>query len=582
MNNISPTSPTTTLNSKNPQKISPQTKWKYRSSSAELVSRIDPKEYQKTEEYPPDQLEIWDKFCPGHENDNFITWVNAGQEAEITKMKEAIGRIEESNLPLPSWACQSIKAWWIGHHCWVKDRYIIQRDFYIPRLAKRFHYPKEVQNAHDVYIGNLQTISHTIENLKPGDSLEKLHKEWTTYENNVISNNRLQELFIPILYHAYFSPKDVADIASRMSQMASSTYLGATIYFIGVEKLRRVVLPRKNLPPVAWNLNLKKHYDGYMENTVAHLDALSAESFIIKSKHETNIVERCRTKRRTLDKENPDVFNPFDPIYQLSKEHPPDKLFEWEEAFEDHIKSSPRYLANKAHLAESEEMKDILKKIQNRISKLLQTWEVSSIQKWFHAHRKWVTGVYNWYSTVVHSWLVSRIHYPTPLMDGQKKYLQLLAGISDIVECLKPGDTVNELMTKWIQYDQYINSFWAMYNKMHFMLVHAYFSREEQADFMRKTISRGMPWLGPIIYNVGKDVFRNTVMKREKVGDVHWHLEFGVYYIDYCENIAKHMEALKVGEAPHTLDKRQSKTVLPLLDSLWVDPSDLSEILQDD
>mmetsp|Transcript_26992 Transcript_26992/g.37963 ORF Transcript_26992/g.37963 Transcript_26992/m.37963 type:complete len:114 (-) Transcript_26992:424-765(-) len=92
--------------------------------------------------------------------------------------------------------------------------------------------------------------------------------------------------------------------------------------------------------------------------------------------------------------------------------------------------------------------------------------------------------------------------------------MKLLESISELVQALKPGDTLTVLMRKRIEYDQKIESFYDLYNRMH---VHAYFSRKDQADFMKTLVVKdALPGLGATIYHRGKEKFRKIIMKREK------------------------------------------------------------------
>jgi len=224
-------------------------------------------------------------------------------------------------------------------------------------------------------------------------------------------------------------------------------------------------------------------------------------------------------------------------------------------------------------------MKNVLIEIHRRGS--LKDWEILSIQKWFHAHQTWVVDYYKISNTATKEWFSTRFHYPSVLTEGQKEYVQVLEDISNLVESLKPGDNVYVLMTKWSKYHHKLQCFFKNFNRIHFELSHAYFSRKEHADYCAKLLEDCLsPNFGPTIYHCGKDDFRNIMMKRDKIEDSHWHLAFGVQYIQYCENVVIHMKALKSGVAPKSKNSK-APSVLTVLDDQWDVPSDLQELFMD-
>mmetsp|Transcript_1322 Transcript_1322/g.2090 ORF Transcript_1322/g.2090 Transcript_1322/m.2090 type:complete len:598 (-) Transcript_1322:398-2191(-) len=537
------------------------------------ISRIDPaknlSKYQKSDEFRPDQL---DKHPSGHLTQNLIIESDQVHLNEIKCMKQALLEVQKRG-PLPSWACQSIKTWFGVHYEWVEARYYLTRDSFIPRLEARFHFPEEVKQAGKLCFETLQCIASMVNKIKENDSLDDLQKIWSSYEKSVSLLNTLQQTMTIVLYHAFFSPTDVYNLHVRYQSKNVSARFGSFIHYMGVEKIRSEIMPREGYPPMSWSLHFKKHYDTYVKNSVANLNVLLSEKIM-----EPSLVPRPLKRRRGIGNDSRVQFDPFDPIYQVSKDFPPNKLEEWEDDFEDHLKGSPRHIANCAHLAEAADMKKVLIDIHRRGS--LKDWERLSIQKWFRSHKKWVVDYHNHFNTSCIQWCSTRFHYPSVLSEGSIEYIQTLDNISNLIESLKPGDEVHTLMTKWSEYDRKIRCFFEHFNKMHFTLVHTYFSKKDLSDYHINVAEKGTLDVGPVIYHFGEDKFRNMLMKREKIEDVHWHLVFGIQYISYCEKVAIHMKALKSGVAPKS-DNYKSSNLLSALDDLWDVPSELHALFDD-
>ena len=248
---------------------------------------------------------------------------------EITSMKKALLEVKKRGA-LRSWECESIKAWWEGHYLWVNTRYSVYRDVYIPRLGRRFHFPQDVKQALDASYEKLQMISAMIVHLKDYDTVCELLRIWLSYEQQASHYVYLVEHKMNLLYHAYFSPPETVHITKWLVNKNASTRTGSFIHYVGVDEFRSRVLPRENYPSISWSLNFKKHYEGYVENSVTHLNAL-VSGIPTRQSQEGSLVEKCRKRRRMMEQDEHIYFNPFDPIYQISKEFLPNKLEEWEE-----------------------------------------------------------------------------------------------------------------------------------------------------------------------------------------------------------------------------------------------------------
>eukprot|EP00521_Asterionellopsis_glacialis_P006508 CAMPEP_0195281498 /NCGR_PEP_ID=MMETSP0707-20130614/779_1 /TAXON_ID=33640 /ORGANISM="Asterionellopsis glacialis, Strain CCMP134" /LENGTH=663 /DNA_ID=CAMNT_0040340389 /DNA_START=67 /DNA_END=2058 /DNA_ORIENTATION=+ len=530
-----------------------------RSKSTDAISMFNStdKKYQKHDEFPPDQLAVWDEFRPDFIiNNNMYMYANTHLH-EITSMKRALQKVQERG-DVPSWACFSIKAWWEGHSEWVRDLFAVNRDFLIPKMEERFHYPEESTEAQKKLLENMATVTAIIDNLiEYGDPSEfyNLLYEWSSYESSVIRYNTLNNNMVTMLYHAYFSPKDITDHNRTILWKASSGYVGSLIHYLGVDAFRHDMLVREKFPPQCWEFSFKAHYEAYVNHTVIHVNALlsGTPSKLSMDSNNENIVERCRRMRNELSWDNYIFFNPYDPMYQIHAEFPPNKLKEWQEDFVDHTKSSSRYLLNMSLRTEVKDMMRALIKMKKR-SLTVDAWEVSSLQSWFVAHRKWITESCNLALEIIIPLFETRFHYPTVLKDGFSEQINLLnSTLSDTIMDLKADDTIGHLVEIWTDYEASVTNFFDLYDRMHFLLVHAYFSRDEIAEHFRLHIApKGLPGLGSCIYHVGKDKFRHEVMKREQLDDFHWRngLNFESEYMTYVKEAAEHITALESGIPP--------------------------------
>jgi len=234
------------------------------------------------------------------------------------------------------------------------------------------------------------------------------------------------------------------------------------------------------------------------------------------------------------------------------------------------VKQSSRYAVNQAHLGEASDLLDALIAVKER--GLMTDWEISSIQEWFRAHKKWITDLHKDSSELAYPFYEKRFHYPKVLIDGHEEHIQFLEQMSAYLGSLRAGSKVDGLLDLWTTYSNKLDQFFDLFNRMHFQLVHAYFSRKEIADWLNNYVDKNVPGVGPTIYYQGKEKFRKELMKRESLNDLRWHMDFGKEYITYVEKVAIHIKALKTGVPPKR-DDRGKTEILSMLDELWLCPS---------
>mmetsp|Transcript_780 Transcript_780/g.1040 ORF Transcript_780/g.1040 Transcript_780/m.1040 type:complete len:227 (+) Transcript_780:1-681(+) len=209
-------------------------------------------------------------------------------------------------------------------------------------------------------------------------------------------------------------------------------------------------------------------------------------------------------------------------------------------------------------------------------------WEMLSINEWFHAHKEFITQLDVLNLERLYPFYETRFVYPKVLKDGHKEIRKKLDQISFFLASWQAGDKIDALVDVWTRYFTKVDSFFELFNRIHFPLVHAYFSRAEIAELVSSLVSDGVPGTGPIVYYKGKEKFRKDFMRKLQLNDVHWHLSFGGDYISYVERIVVHINALKSGAAPNTSRKADKPgKILSHLDDLWDDCGHLDQFLQD-
>ena len=184
------------------------------------------------------------------------------------------------------------------------------------------------------------------------------------------------------------------------------------------------------------------------------------------------------------------------------------------------MKAGARHVVNQAHLGEIKDMMDALTAVQKR--EQIADWELLSITEWFHAHKKWITYSENLNLEVLYPIYETRFHYPKVLKYGHKEISKFLEQISFYLDSWKAGDEIDILVDMWTRYSTKVNSIVELLNRMHFQLVHAYFTRAEIAEVVGSLVSDRNCCLGPMVYYQGKDKFRQDVMKKQILDDVHW------------------------------------------------------------
>jgi len=534
-----------------------------------IFSPTDPK-HKKYENFNPDKLEIWDKTRPGHVQENIWSLGDTVHLHELTTMQEILLKVQKRG-PIEEWVCDSILVWWEHHSTWVLQREQLFRKYWIPLCETRFHYPKVLKDACKKYARTIHNISTVIKQLALGDDLKDLLHMWKSYEKDVRTYKAYNDNMGVMLYHAYFSPKDAdRNLKDAYTYLAtfesirgsccanrkSAGYVPSVINTFGEHIFRHVFMKREQFPDFMWDAIFSKQYQQFCTHIVVHIDALLSGNAPILSEW-TN-----QERNFTVNLESFLNLNPLHPEYQKDKRFPPNKLKEWGHELE----SETRTITNKALKDEIKSIRKALIMVERRGP--LEDWELSSIRKCFAQHYAFVTSFYAYTSQVHIPFLETRICLPKIMKVSLDDYIEDIDIIHDLVDSLKVGDGIQELLQTWYSYEEKFSFAVQIHDPMYLILYHAYFSREEHLVQTHKHLKNGSfdDCFGSVIYHFGKDNFRRIVLKQEELSDLTWHFKFGSKYDRYVRDVVIQIEALTSG-LPAENDNRAVSKLFSFLET---------------
>jgi hypothetical protein len=521
-------------------------------SARALLNPTDPI-HQMDPRFSPDKLELWDDVRPDHVIENNWAVLNRTHLNEAKRIGKTLSALNRRGITC-RWECEAFSILW-KHHCgWVLKRTESIKTFWIPKWETRFRFPEALKDAIDAYVNHIHRLSISVCQLEVGGSLSILLDEWKEYEASFRAFASLHENIGLMIYHAYFSPEEDQIIVQEVyrqyfhkaeQQKAEQQKAGMTatvIYELGEDDFRNHLMPREGFPPKLWDHYFKMQYQNYKDHVDAHRKALLCGKQHISSSATTSMTA---TPIQSIPHSNE---NPLDPKYQKHTKFPPNKLNNSVEALHEQIEDSPYSICLATYQKEIEDMKEALIAIQNRKCNLKE-WEICSLRRWFASHLAFATQHYHSIRRMQIPVLESRIKIPPMFKEVMDNYIRELHDISELVDSVQVGDTVNELVDSWsIYYQKWLfakKSIGSLYT----MLYHAYFSREERREYFYKvTHNGGMDQIwGALIHYTGKDSSYELFVGKNRLSQIDWHLSCKPKYMDYLNAIVSQIKALKTG-----------------------------------
>jgi len=116
-----------------------------------------------------------------------------------------------------------------------------------------------------------------MEQLKDGDTSTKLKEisiAFASYHEVVLPHLKEEEELGLILARAYFTPKEMGAMVSKILEKAPDVELGSFIHDIGPDNFRKVFMVQEGIPFFVWYIAFKKKHAAFLRDFVAHSEAI--------------------------------------------------------------------------------------------------------------------------------------------------------------------------------------------------------------------------------------------------------------------------------------------------------------------
>lgn len=147
-------------------------------------------------------------------------------------------------------------------------------DFLVPELRKRFNYPSKLETDHDELMTQSNKVKKIVENLKAGDKVDELLKEWKAYEDITLPHLKEEEEIGLPLYRAYFSQKEGGALEQAIVKRISKFEMGSFIHFFGTDEFRSRFMAQAKIPFFVWYLEFSAMHKVFVDRWVKNVEAI--------------------------------------------------------------------------------------------------------------------------------------------------------------------------------------------------------------------------------------------------------------------------------------------------------------------
>ena len=240
------------------------------------------------------------------------------------------------------------------------------------------------------------------------------------------------------------------------------------------------------------------------------------------------------------------AFNVAD--YGLSPDYPPDKESFWHYPPEEDGWCQV-HRALKGEISMFADAFDAIKSRNNKDG--LLEWEVTSIKTAFAGHFEHVHWHHHDEDESFVPFIKTRVKYPEKLESDHPTIEAQCDKIKSMIESLKEGDTVDDIIPEWKKYGDLICPHMDEEEATALLLLRAYFKPEDLKPVIEYIMANGPKIeMGSCIYFMGVDKFYNEFMKQEGIPFFVWYIDFQFRLREFEKRVAKHIDALKSGEEP--------------------------------
>jgi hemerythrin-like domain-containing protein len=241
-------------------------------------------------------------------------------------------------------------------------------------------------------------------------------------------------------------------------------------------------------------------------------------------------------------------IDPTSSEYQISKQFFPDKEKTWPYAPE----KDGWVLAHNALRGEMQMMKESLQAIKIREGPL-QSWEIKAINQALDAHLIHIHAHHSAEDDIFTPELKKRFHYPDKLTEDHTGLVRMLEEIDTNLHNLKPGDMIDDSLSLWTKYQEYMIPHLAEEEEVGLPLLRAYFTPDDVSPTIMKIVQRSpKEETGSMIYFCGTKNWYNEFMVQEKIPWFVWYIDFQFKYNSFKKVFVDNLESVKAGKQPES------------------------------
>lgn len=178
----------------------------------------------------------------------------------------------------------------------------------------------------------------------------------------------------------------------------------------------------------------------------------------------------------------------------------------------------------------------------------LEQWEIDCItQVWKH-QAEIIKDHHTNEDEVFTPFLKTRFKYPEKCETDHDDLVVLLDKLSALVKSLKPGDSVDALLSSYVELEEHMLPHLKEEEDVCLPLSRAYFTPEELGPKVKEAIDRETKVsMGAFIHTMGEERFRKEFMKQEGIPFFVWYIVFMWQVRAYKHEVITPIEKLKAG-----------------------------------
>jgi len=244
--------------------------------------------------------------------------------------------------------------------------------------------------------------------------------------------------------------------------------------------------------------------------------------------------------------------NTSDVQWQVSDKFKPDKEEQWlYPASKDGWVLAHNMIRN-----EVDEFIEGLKSISKKFPDSSPAWVIESIQKIWSHHEEVVHNHHSNEDDIMNPFMRTRVKLPEKLESDHSIVIQRINDVSNIVDQLNEGTSVDGLLTAVILYKTTLFPHLLEEEQTALPLLRSYFTPDEVKPIIMRILKGiGKSENGSFVKVMGEEYFRSTFMKQENIPFFVWHLKFKSDYKFFQKNVQCHFDALKEGSPPPMVAK---------------------------